>query len=117
MTSEQAIQYIHAHSWKGKKAGLDRVRALLSSMGDPQKSVRCIHVAGTNGKGSVCAMLDSILRAAGYRVGMFTSPYIRVFHERMRADVTRQSKQDKHSLLLLQMYTIGLIPPIYQVHY
>lgn len=86
MTSEQAIQYIHAHSWKGKKAGLDRVRALLSSMGDPQKSVRCIHVAGTNGKGSVCAMLDSILRAAGYRVGMFTSPYIRVFHERMRAD-------------------------------
>ena len=43
-------------------------------------------MAGTNGKGSVCAMLDSILRAAGYRVGMFTSPYIRVFHERMRAD-------------------------------
>ena len=86
MTSEQAMQYIHAHSWKGQKAGLSRTRALLSALGDPQNAVRCIHVAGTNGKGSVCAMLDSILRAQGYRVGMFTSPYIRVFHERMRAD-------------------------------
>ncbi len=86
MTSEQAIQYIHAHSWKGQKPGLERIRTLLRAIGDPQKCVRCIHVAGTNGKGSVCAMLDSILRAAGYRVGMFTSPYIRVFHERMRAD-------------------------------
>ena len=86
MTFEEAIQYIHSNAWKGLRPGLDRTRALLSAIGDPQKSVRCIHVAGTNGKGSVCAMLDSILRAAGYRVGMFTSPYIRNFRERMQAD-------------------------------
>ena len=86
MTVEQAIQYIHSNKWHNKRPGLDRIRALLAAMGDPQKSVRCIHVAGTNGKGSVCAMLDAILRAAGYRVGLFTSPYIRRFHERMQAD-------------------------------
>ena len=86
MTCEQAIQYIHSNSWKGQRPGLERIRALLAALGDPQKAVRCIHVAGTNGKGSVCAMLDSILRAAGYRVGLFTSPYIRRFQERMRAD-------------------------------
>ena len=86
MTVEQAIQYIHSNKWHNKRPGLDRIRALLAAMGDPQKSVRCIHVAGTNGKGSVCAMLDAILRAAGYRVGLFTSPYIRRFHERMQAN-------------------------------
>ena len=86
MTCQEAIQYIHSNSWHQSKPGLERIRALLASMGDPQKSLRCIHVAGTNGKGSVCAMLDSILRAEGYRVGLFTSPYIRRFHERIQAD-------------------------------
>lgn len=86
MTVEQAIQYIHSNKWHNTRPGLHRIRALLASLGDPQKAVRCIHVAGTNGKGSVCAMLDSILRAADYRVGLFTSPYIRRFHERMQAD-------------------------------
>ena len=86
MTCEEAIQYIHSNSWHRSKPGLERIRALLAAMGDPQKAVRCIHVAGTNGKGSVCAMLDSILRAAGHRVGLFTSPYIRRFHERIQAD-------------------------------
>lgn len=86
MTCEEAIQYIHSNSWHKTRPGLERIRALLGAIGDPQKSVRCIHVAGTNGKGSVCAMLDSILRAAGHRVGLFTSPYIRRFHERMQAD-------------------------------
>lgn len=86
MTCEEAIQYIHSNSWHKGKPGPERIRALLASIGDPQKSVRCIHVAGTNGKGSVCAMLDSILRTAGHRVGLFTSPYIRRFHERIQAD-------------------------------
>ena len=86
MTVEQAIEYIHSNKWHNKRPGLDRIRALLAALGNPQKAVRCIHVAGTNGKGSVCAMLDSILRAAGYRVGLFTSPYIRRFHERIQAD-------------------------------
>ena len=86
MTCTEAIQYIHSNKWQANRPGLDRIRALLAALGNPQNSVHCIHVAGTNGKGSVCAMLDSILRAAGHRVGLFTSPYIRHFHERMRAD-------------------------------
>ena len=55
-------------------------------MGNPQKNLRFVHVAGTNGKGSFCAMLDSVLRRAGYRVGLYTSPYIRFFNERMCVD-------------------------------
>ncbi len=86
MTCQEAIAYIHSKHQYASKPGLERIRALLQAMGDPQLAVHCIHVAGTNGKGSVCAMLDSILRAADYRVGLFTSPYIRRFQERMRAD-------------------------------
>ena len=86
MTIEEAIQYIHSNTWKGLRPGLGRTQQLLDALGNPQNTVRCIHVAGTNGKGSVCAMLYSILRAAGYRTGMFTSPYIRNFRERMQAD-------------------------------
>ena len=66
--------------------GLERVRTLCHALGDPQDSLKFIHVAGTNGKGSFCAMLDSVLRAEGYRVGLFTSPYIMEFGERMRVD-------------------------------
>ncbi len=66
--------------------GLERVKALCRALGDPQDSLKFIHVAGTNGKGSFCSMLDSILRAEGYRVGLFTSPYILEFGERMRVD-------------------------------
>ncbi len=94
MTCQEAIQYIHSNSWHQSKPGLERIRALLAAMGDPQKSVRCIHVAGTNGKGSVCAMLDSILRAEGYRVGLFTSPYILRFHERIQADGEQISDEE-----------------------
>lgn len=86
MTCQEAIQYIHSNSWHKRKPGLDRIRTLLDALGNPQNAFRCIHVAGTNGKGSVCAMLDSILRSAGYRVGLFTSPYIRRFHERIQAN-------------------------------
>ncbi|MBQ9760331.1 MAG: bifunctional folylpolyglutamate synthase/dihydrofolate synthase [Clostridia bacterium] len=83
MTCEEAINYIHSASHSVAKPGLERMRALLAALGDPQDSLRFIHVAGTNGKGSVCAMLDSILCAAGYRTGRYTSPFIRVFNERI----------------------------------
>ena len=86
MNCEEAIAYIHTNKWAGRRPGLERIRTLLEAIGNPQRELRCIHVAGTNGKGSVCAMLDSILRAYGYRVGLFTSPYIRRFQERMRVD-------------------------------
>lgn len=86
MNYEQALEYIHSVNWVFCKPGLERVRALCAAVGDPQDSLKFIHVAGTNGKGSFCAMTDSILRASGLKVGLFTSPYIVEFNERMRID-------------------------------
>ena len=84
MTYSEAIEYIHSVNWVFCKPGLDRVRELCAAVGDPQDKLKFIHVAGTNGKGSFCAMTDSVLREAGYKVGLFTSPYIVDFNERMR---------------------------------
>lgn len=86
MTYDEAIKYIHSVSNFFCKPGLDRIRELCRGLGDPQKDLKFIHVGGTNGKGSFCAMTDSILRAAGYKVGLFTSPYVREFNERMRVN-------------------------------
>ena len=86
MTLEQALSYIHSVNWRGSVPGLSRTRELLSKMGDPQKKLKCVHVAGTNGKGSTCAMLANILQKAGYRTGLYTSPYINRFHERMQVN-------------------------------
>ena len=86
MTLEQALSYIHSVNWRGSVPGLSRTRELLSKMGDPQKKLKFVHVAGTNGKGSTCAMLASILQMAGYHTGLYTSPYINRFHERMQVD-------------------------------
>ncbi len=86
MSAEEAIAYIHSNTWTRHAPGLARIRALCHALGDPQSKLRFIHVAGTNGKGSTCAMLDAILRAAGYRVGLFTSPYILRFNERIQVD-------------------------------
>jgi len=84
MTYEEALTYINSVEWLGSRPGLERIRALCEALGHPERSLRFIHIAGTNGKGSVSAMLDAILRAAGYRVGLFTSPYIERFNERIR---------------------------------
>ncbi len=86
MTIDQALQYIHSVSWMGSRPGLSRTRELLRRMGDPHKGLRFVHVAGTNGKGSTCAMIASILQAAGLRVGLYTSPYILRFNERIRVN-------------------------------
>ena len=83
MTCTEAIAYIHSVSWKGSRPGLERITELCRALGDPQRDLRFIHVAGTNGKGSFCRMLSGILTAAGYRVGLFTSPFVRRFNERM----------------------------------
>lgn len=86
MTAKEAIEYIENYTWSTTRLGLDRTRELLHAIGDPQKKLKFIHVAGSNGKGSTCAMLDSILRAAGYRTGLYTSPYIQDFCERMQVN-------------------------------
>lgn len=85
MDGHQAIEWIHATCKLGSKLGLENVTELSRRMGDPHRRFRCVHVAGTNGKGSVCAMLYTILRAAGYRTGLFTSPYLVDFRERIQA--------------------------------
>ena len=66
------------------RLGLGRIEELLERLGCPQKKLKFIHVAGTNGKGSVCAMTAEILKAAGYKTGLFTSPLISVFREQVR---------------------------------
>ncbi len=88
MNYKQTLEYIHRVSWTGSRPGLSRMTELLSSLGDPQNELRFIHVAGTNGKGSFCSMCDSVLRAAGYRTGLYTSPYIERFNERITINGT-----------------------------
>lgn len=86
MIAEEAINFIHERTWQGSKPGLSRTRELLRLMGEPQRKLAFIHIAGTNGKGSTAAMLSSVLRAAGYRTGLYTSPYISCFNERIQID-------------------------------
>ena len=86
MTYSEALESIHSLLSFGSRPGLDRVRELLRRMGNPQDKLKFIHVAGTNGKGSTCAMLSAILKAEGYRTGLFISPYITDFRERIQID-------------------------------
>lgn len=84
MDYKEALQYISSVAWQKKTPGLDRITELLGKMGNPQSELRFVHVAGTNGKGSICAMLASVLKKSGYKTGLFTSPYISRFNERMQ---------------------------------
>ena len=84
MTYEQALEKIHSLLSLGSRPGLDRMRKFMDRLGNPQNNLCYIHVAGTNGKGSVCAMLSSVLVAAGYKTGLFISPYITDFRERIQ---------------------------------
>ncbi len=84
MTYDEALEYIHGISWTFCKPGLDRIGELCERLGHPERRLKFIHIAGTNGKGSTSAMLSAILTEAGYRVGLYTSPYIVEFNERMR---------------------------------
>ena len=86
MSIEKTLEYIHSVKWQGSKPGLSRTRTLLAALGNPERTLNFVHIAGTNGKGSTAACLDACLRAAGYRVGLYTSPYINRFNERMRVD-------------------------------
>lgn len=86
MTYQEALSYIHSISWKGSVPGLSRTRELLDRIGNLQNKLKFIHIAGTNGKGSTAAMLASIFRAAGYCTGLYTSPFILCFNERMQVN-------------------------------
>lgn len=84
MNYQQALEYINGFMRFGSKLGLDRIRMLLREMGEPQKKLKFVHVAGTNGKGSTCTAIASVLTKAGYRTGLYTSPYVLEFRERIR---------------------------------
>ena len=83
-TIEEAMAFIHSACWKKSKLGLSRITELMELLDNPQKRLKFIHVAGTNGKGSTAAMLASILQESGYKTGLFTSPYVHKFSERMQ---------------------------------
>lgn len=83
MTAKDVVDAIHAARETGAKHGLENIHRLIDTL-CPNPTVPVIHVAGTNGKGSTCAMLERILRAAGYRTGLYTSPYLQHYEERVR---------------------------------
>src|SRR5271156_5598566 len=86
MNCDDAIKFLYGLQWFGAKFGLENTRRLAAMAGHPERKLRFIHVAGTNGKGSTCAMLESIYRAAGLRVGLFTSPHLVSFAERIQVN-------------------------------
>ncbi len=94
MTYEEAMRFIHNEKWQDHKPGLSRTRALLAALGNPERELKFIHIAGTNGKGSTAAMLASILKEAGYRTGLFTSPHVYSFEERIQIDGENIEKEE-----------------------
>ena len=86
MNYRDTLAWLFGTQTFGIKLGLENTRRLLAACGQPQEKLRFLHVAGTNGKGSTCAMMDSILRAAGYRTALYTSPHLVDFRERLRVD-------------------------------
>jgi dihydrofolate synthase/folylpolyglutamate synthase len=83
---EESLAWLYATQQFGIKLGLENIRGLLEALGNPQEHLSFLHVAGTNGKGSVCAILDAILRASGRRTGLYTSPHLVDFRERIRVN-------------------------------
>src|SRR5512141_232185 len=81
-----AVGYLKTLKARGVQLGLARMNAFMGALGDPQSSVPCIHIAGTNGKGSVAAMIESILRTAGWRTGLYTSPHLVDVGERVQVN-------------------------------
>lgn len=96
---QKSINFINSHLAFGIKPGLDRIGLLLDYLGNPQKKLKFIHVAGTNGKGSTCNMISSVLSSAGYKTGLFTSPFVLDFRERMQINGEMISQKELISTL------------------
>ena len=86
MTEKEAVEYYHSLQQFGIMPGLERISALCRKLGNPQNALKFVHVAGTNGKGSTCTEIASVLTNAGYRTGLYTSPYVVDFRERIKID-------------------------------
>ena len=94
MNYDEAIAYIKNTAKFGSKYGLERTEKILELLGNPHKKLKCIHIAGTNGKGSTTAMVTNILVQAGYKVGSYISPFIEEFEERIQINNVNISKED-----------------------
>ena len=92
MTFKEALDFMNR--WHGSRLGLERMTDMAERMGHPEHKLKYVHVAGTNGKGSTCAMLESVLRAAGYKTGMFTSPYLETILESIKINGQNISEED-----------------------
>ncbi len=99
MNYAEALAYIEQLNSRGIALGLERIKTLLNLLGNPQEDVRCIHVAGTNGKGSVCALIDSALQQAGLRVGRYISPTLYEYLERFQINGAYMAEQDFADIL------------------
>lgn len=99
MTCEQAIDYLYSRLKFGSVPGLERISALCALLGDPQDKLKFIHVAGTNGKGSTCTMISEMLINAGYKTGLYTSPYVIDFRERMQINGQMIPKNELGALM------------------
>src|SRR5580700_7307957 len=120
MTYAEAIEFLYGLRLFGAKFGLENTFKLAALAGNPQEELRFIHVAGTNGKGSTCAMLESIYRAAGLRVGLFTSPHLVSFRERMQVNRELASEADVARLVqeiqvLLKQFPADAHPTMFEV--
>ena len=94
MTYSESIAWLEGVSVYSKKDGLDNMRHLMERFGDPQESIPAVHVAGTNGKGTTCAFLESMLRTSGKKTGLFTSPHLVRYTERIRVNNQEISEED-----------------------
>lgn len=107
---KELLDYLFSLHRFGIKPGLERIETLLKFLGNPHTSLQCIHIAGTNGKGSVCSLLAGILQSAGFRVGLYTSPHLRQFNERIR--INGEMISDTDIALLAQ----DMMPEIEREH-
>ncbi|MDD4565800.1 MAG: bifunctional folylpolyglutamate synthase/dihydrofolate synthase [Eubacteriales bacterium] len=94
MTYQETLDRIHSFQRFGSKLGLERMSRLMEHLNNPQETMRVIHVGGTNGKGSVCRFLYSVLQDNGYKIGLYTSPYLERFTERIECNGSEISKED-----------------------
>ena len=94
LTYEESLAFLNAPVYSQTRPGLAPVTELMHELGDPQDGLKYVHIAGTNGKGSTASFIERILREAGYRTGLYTSPYLMRFTERMRVCGQEISKDD-----------------------
>jgi len=99
MGIKETLEYIHNVKWEGLKPGLERTHELLKALGNPEKTLKFAHIAGTNGKGSTAACMAAVLQKAGYKTGLYTSPYIIRFNERMQVDGEQITDEELENLV------------------